>query len=85
MALGGLRSPASGHVLLAAANFILVFLVGGPLGEEFGWRGTPCPSCSADGVGISPAWSWGRVGLWHLPLFYSVGTAQSHLPMGCMR
>ena len=29
---------------LAAANFVLVFLVGGPLGEEFGWRGYALPT-----------------------------------------
>ena len=38
VALGGSLppSPAVGHVGLAAASFLLVFLVGGPLGEEFG-------------------------------------------------
>ena len=85
MALGGTLpdSPASGHVALAAANFILVFLVGGPLGEEFGWRGYAVPV-------MQRRWGWrvsslvlGSVwALWHLPLFYSADTAQSHLPMG---
>ena len=36
-------SPASGHVLLAVVNFGLVLLFGGPLGEEFGWRGYALP------------------------------------------
>lgn len=41
VALGGAlpASSASGHAVLAAVNFLLVFLVGGPLGEEFG-----CPA-----------------------------------------
>ncbi len=85
VALGGSlpRSPAAGHVLLAAANFALVFLVGGPLGEEFGWRGYALPA-------LQRRWGWriaslvlgGAWALWHLPLFYSAGAVQSHLPLG---
>jgi membrane protease YdiL (CAAX protease family) len=37
-------SPAAGHILLAGANFFLVFLVGGTLGEEFGWCGYAFPA-----------------------------------------
>ena len=85
VALGGSLppSPAAGHVGLAAANFLLIFLVGGPLGEEFGWRGYALPALQA-------RWGWRAASLllgvvwavWHLPLFYSAGTVQSHLPMG---
>ncbi len=85
VALGGTlpASPAAGHVLLAALNFVLVFLVGGPLGEEFGWRGYALPA-------LQLRWGWRKASLalggvwavWHLPLFYSAGTVQSHLPMG---
>jgi len=84
VALGGTLppSPAAGHVGLAAMNFLLVFLVGGPLGEEFGWRGYALPALQA-------RWGWrvasvllGAVwAVWHLPLFYTAGTMQSHLPM----
>jgi len=85
VALGGTLppSPAAGHVLLAAVNFVLVFLVGGPLGEEFGWRGYALPA-------LQRRWGWrsaslvlgGAWALWHVPLFYSAGALQSHLPMG---
>jgi uncharacterized protein len=85
VALGGAlpASSASGHALLAAVNFLLVFLIGGPLGEEFGWRGYAQPA-------LQDRWGWRVASLvlgatwavWHLPLFYSPGTAQSHLPMG---
>jgi uncharacterized protein len=85
VALGGVLpdSPAKGHMLLAAVNFLLVFLIGGPLGEEFGWRGFAQPALQA-------RWGWRSASLvlgvvwavWHLPLFYSPGTAQSHLPLG---
>jgi membrane protease YdiL (CAAX protease family) len=84
-ALGGTipDSPARGHVWLAALNFILVFLIGGPLGEEFGWRGYALPAMQA-------RWGWRKASLtlgvvwatWHLPLFLSSGTVQSHLPFG---
>ena len=77
--LGGTvpTSPAVGHVPLAIANFALVFLIGGPLGEEFGWRGNALPA-----LGVKMGWRaaslaigviWGR---WHLPLFFTPGTAQ---------
>lgn len=76
-------SPASGHVFLAVLNFGLVLLLGGPLGEEFGWRGYALPV-------LQEHYSWrvaslilgGVWGAWHLPLFYMADTAQSHIPIG---
>jgi uncharacterized protein len=83
IALGGTipPSPASGRLLLAVVNFGLVLLLGGPLGEEFGWRGYALPV-------LQERYSWrvaslvlGTVwGLWHLPLFFMSDTAQSHFP-----
>lgn len=62
--------------------FIQILFIGGALGEEFGWRGfalpllqnlyTPWLSTLILGV----LWS-----LWHLPLFFMVGTVQSSLPL----
>ena len=53
VALGGSLPPsqAAGHVGMAAANFLLIFFVGGPLGEEFGWRGYALPA-------LSLRWGW---------------------------
>jgi uncharacterized protein len=83
-ALGGAVPTFSAfhHIHLAIANFGLVLLVGGPLGEEFGWRGYAMPALVA-------RWGWrtsslliGLVwGLWHLPLFLTAGTAQSSMSM----
>ena len=85
VAFGGTlpASPAAGRWGMAAFNFLLIFLVGGPLGEELGWRGYALPALRA-------RWGWRAASLmlsvvwavWHLPLFYSADTVQSHLPMG---
>jgi uncharacterized protein len=83
VALGGTLapSPAVGRVLMAAVNFVLVLLLGGPLGEEFGWRGYALPA-------LQERYGW-RVaslilgvvwGMWHLPLFYIADTVQSYIP-----
>lgn len=83
-ALGGVipASAITGHVLAAIAKFPLVLILGGPLGEEFGWRGYALPALSAR-IGwrrasliIGAAWT-----LWHLPLLFMAGTAQADLPI----
>ncbi len=84
VALGGTLppSPAAGQLGMAAANFLLIFFVGGPLGEEFGWRGYALPA-------LQERWGWRAASVmlgvvwavWHLPLFYSTSAVQSHLPM----
>lgn len=84
VALGGsIRpSPAAGHEMMAAANFFLVVLLGGPLGEEFGWRGYALPSLQESfdwrvaSLGVGLVW-----GVWHLPLFFIAGTSQAHIPL----
>ena len=84
IALGGTigTSPASGHMLMTVVNLPLVLLLGGPLGEEFGWRGFALPFLQ-DRLGWRTAslvlglvWA-----VWHLPLFYIDGTAQAHIPL----
>jgi uncharacterized protein len=74
-------SPAVGHIPLAIANFGLVFLIGGPLGEELGWRSYALPA-----LGSKMGWRMASLvigviwGLWHLPWFFTAGTAQSQMP-----
>jgi hypothetical protein len=83
--LGGALPPSSlqGNYLTAILVFVQITLLGGPLGEEFGWRGYALPALSAP-IG----WRWAAfvVGaiwaVWHLPLFYMAGMAQANLPMG---
>lgn len=84
LALGGMLPlfPAAGNIPLAAVNFGLVLLVGGPLGEEFGWRGYLMPALAARlnwclaSLVIGMVW-----GCWHLPLFFLAGTAQAQMPL----
>jgi len=80
--LGGAfpASIAPEQIPLAIANFGFVLLIGGPLGEEFGWRGylmsalTAKLNWRAASLVIGVVW-----GVWHLPLFYIADTAQSQM------
>jgi len=83
-ALGGSLglSPVAGHLPMAFVNLALILLLGGPLGEEFGWRGYAWSALRirvgwrASSLILGAVW-----GLWHLPLFFIEGTLQSRLPM----
>jgi membrane protease YdiL (CAAX protease family) len=67
--------------LAIPSTFLFVLLIGGPTGEEFGWRGFLLQRVqpvfglfgAALVIGVISAF-------WHLPLFLMPGTAQSHLP-----
>jgi uncharacterized protein len=84
LALGGAipASPYADRVLIAIAQFVVIAILGGPMGEEFGWRGYALPALTARigwrgaGVLIGIAWA-----LWHLPLLFMADTAQANLPI----
>jgi membrane protease YdiL (CAAX protease family) len=75
--------PFGARWLIVAINFVLVLLIGGPLGEEFGWRGFALQSLEAR---FSPLWASLILGIiwtvWHLPLFFISDSAQHSLPFG---
>lgn len=74
--------PAVGRLPMFIANFGLVLLIGGPLGEELGWRGYAMPALAARMNWRAASLIIGLVwGLWHLPLFFMAGTAQSQMPI----
>lgn len=66
--------------LLVPVNFVLVLLIGGPLGEEFGWRGLALPALETrfnlpwDSLILGLIWT-----VWHLPLFFISSAAQYSL------
>lgn len=82
--LGGslAEMPAADQSALVVVNFGLVLLIGGPLGEEFGWRGYAMPALAARldwrAASLVIGLFWG---LWHLPWFFTAGSAQSHMPI----
>jgi uncharacterized protein len=74
--------PAVERLPMFIANFGLVLLFGGPLGEEFGWRGYAMPALAARMNWRAASLIIGLVwGFWHLPLFFMAGTAQSQMPI----
>jgi membrane protease YdiL (CAAX protease family) len=74
-------SPSGAPPLALIPYAILIFLVGGGLGEEIGWRGYALdrlqekhPALNA-GLLLAAIWI-----VWHLPLFFYSGTNQSLIP-----
>lgn len=80
---GAIEAPPALHnIPMAIANFGLVLLIGGPLGEDFGWRGYAMPVLTARSNWRTASLIIGVFwGLWHLPLFFMAGTAQSQMPI----
>lgn len=77
----GPLSKLNWSVFLSGSVFALSTLIGGPLGEEPGWRGFALPRLQ---ILLSPAKAsillgvlWG---LWHLPLFLCKAWTSSRLP-----
>jgi uncharacterized protein len=83
-AMGGAvpPSPAAGNLWLSVLIFGQILVLGGPVGEEFGWRGYALPALTQR-VG----WRWASLivgaiwALWHLPLFFIPGMAQANMPI----
>ena len=83
-AMGGTvpPSPAARSLWLSALIFGQILLQGGPLGEEFGWRGYMLPALTHHfGWRLASLTVGGVWALWHLPLFFIPGMAQANMPM----
>jgi hypothetical protein len=79
----GLEYNNPSQLYLIAPAFLMVLVLGGPLGEEPGWRGVLQPSV---GRWLPPRRAGLLVGVvwaaWHLPLFAIPGTPQAQVPVG---
>jgi uncharacterized protein len=77
--------PYKFHVLTNFRNilftFLVILLIGGPLGEELGWRGYVLPKLQCI---LNPIYSSLFFGIiwacWHLPLFFIPNTSQFGFP-----
>lgn len=71
------------HWMLVPVSFGLNLVLGGPLGEESGWRGFLLPLLQ---MRFNAVWASVIVGIvwafWHLPLFLIPGQLQQQLPFG---
>ncbi len=71
------RDAVLGQLPLVPLYFIIVFVIGGPLGEEIGWRGYLLPQLlkGRDALYASLL-VWVIWFGWHLPLFWIPGASQ---------
>jgi membrane protease YdiL (CAAX protease family) len=68
-----------------AWEFVRVLFLGGPLGEELGWRGFLLPRLQAQRTAFVASLMVGLIwGLWHIPLYFVPGTGQSETVSGGM-
>lgn len=83
VATGGTPPPfALASPLLLLPTFLFILLLGGPIQEEYGWRGYLLPRLQA---------RWGAIGasvvlgviwaLWHLPLWFMEGAGMAGTPL----
>ena len=74
--------PSTDQLAMVFPVFLYVLLLGGPLGEELGWRGYAQSLLQSRFGPLATSLVLGIVwGLWHLPLFWIGGSVQSEIPL----
>jgi uncharacterized protein len=77
-----LNIPNIGDWRIVFLTFILTLLIGGPIGEELGWRGYALPKLLETRNPILTSLIIGMGwGIWHLPLFWIQGSLQAEIPL----
>lgn len=78
--VGSFNDPAEAYLVVPA--FVAILVLGGPLGEELGWRGYLLdPLQDRFGPLAASILIGGLWGAWHLPLFFDPDAAQHALPV----
>lgn len=81
----GQHLPAPAHLdkaFLLPLLFLVILVLGGPLGEELGWRGFLLPELlKSRGPLAASLWVAAAWFLWHVPLFWLEGAAQKGASM----
>jgi membrane protease YdiL (CAAX protease family) len=63
-------------------NFFIYYFIGGPFTEEYGWRGYALDRLQARFNALFSSLILGLIwGVWHFPLFFIIGSAQSNIPI----
>lgn len=76
------RLQYSTPLIMWVPNFILFYFIGGPFTEEYGWRGYALDRLQSKFNALLSSVILGLIwGLWHLPLFFIVGTVQENIPI----
>ena len=71
------------QLLLMPLYFVIVFVIGGPLGEEIGWRGFLLPRLLKQGSPLRASLVVFLIWFaWHLPLFWLPGASQRGSSIG---
>lgn len=73
-------SQVLGSPLDIVVLFLVLFFIGGPVNEEFGWRGYALDRIQSNHSALLSSLIIGVMwGLWHLPLFFFQNLSQSYM------